>query len=962
MGFGDASEQLVNANEISGSTFDTDENQAIDVEAGGLNVDLSGLTGVLRVAGGVGYANASTSHVPEGTNLYHTNVRVSANPDVAANVIHAALTSGNPHTVTAAELSLGTADSPKFAGLDIGDDSTPGLLTVFGTDQSYAAGILVPEQGSTYACLVTTSGLEGLTVDAAGVPSAWDEGIYIQYYSSGNTTIGNGGGDLIVKNNLSIGDGKWFGLSATDCYLQFDLGSGVPNTLTLIDCDYICDTAIIGGVEQPALHTALKDPTGFLDRVATLSWDDPSYTLTITGSHDIYIDGVKTTKGTDSIQIADTTGVHWIYYNSAGTLSSALSFPGFDEVLLAHVYWNTDGNGGAYNKGLASDERHGISMPWATHQLIHETIGCRWESGLAGTFDNTTLSIATGEWHDDDLEHTVASPETTCNVLYKNGSADWEWDAAASVYYKLNGANLRYNNGNALADAGNNQYMAMWIFITADITTPIIALMGQRVDTTLAAARANNVFGDLSLGDLPFAEMKLLYRVIIRNTGTPPTWTENQDLRTSTSLPSGNYVATEHGSLTGLSDDDHTQYLLADGSRALADLNLTSGAINVGGVQMLKVDSANTNVLVGTNVFLDDEGSANVGVGYHAGENASSSTGNVFVGYISGQGAGAGMTGSANTGVGAHSIKVLTSGYENVAVGALALAALTSGYYNTAVGRRALEAATLGHDNAAIGFNSLADVIDGDFNLGFGSNTLFKITDGNSNLAMGANALYDLNGVAQSNNIAIGNNAASNITTGESNVVIGPNAFATPTGGSRNIIVGLMAAFRQTGTVNDMLMVDNRQRATAAAELTDALIVGHMDATPAAQWLAVHGLLTVSDGLGITGTAYFNAEIDNGNSGNADTIDWTAGNKQKSTLTDDCTFTFSPEPAGPCNLVLKLIHAVTGGALVTWPADVNWSENTEPTLSVELGAVDIISFYYDGSEFHGQAMLDSRNA
>lgn len=356
-----------------------------------------------------------------------------------------------------------------------------------------------------------------------------------------------------------------------------------PQDLDTVDSPIFAG-ATIGSVAIPGVYTAQEEPTGFADRTATLSWDDGTYTLTITGNHDIYIHGVKTTKGTDSIQIADATDLYWIYYDAAGTLTSSTTHPGFDLPLMASVYWNT-----TIDKGLAGEERHGIVMDWSTHRYLHETIGSRYESGLAGTFDNTTLQITTGEWHDEDIEHTPAQ-QTTCNVLYKNGSAVWEWDAEASVYYKLNGANLRYNNGNVLADCDSNKYMAMWIFATNDITTPTIALMGQRQDTLIANARANNTYESLSLGELPFAEMKLLYRVILRNTGTPPTWIENADYRSVANVPSGTYVATSHSTLTGLTNDDHTQYILADGTRALAgawdmgsqaltNVNIDSGVI-----------------------------------------------------------------------------------------------------------------------------------------------------------------------------------------------------------------------------------------------------------------------------------------------------------------------------------------------------------------------------------------------
>ena len=105
-------------------------------------------------------------------------------------------------------------------------------------------------------------------------------------------------------------------------------------------------------------------------------------------------------------------------------------------------------------------------------------------------------------------------------------------------------------------------------------------------------------------------------------------------------------------------------------------------------------------------------------------------------------------------------------------------------------------------------------------------------------------------------------------------------------------------------------------------------------------------------------TVYFASEVDNGDSGAADTIDWTAGNKQKSTLTGNCTFTFSPEPSGPSNLTLKLKQDDTGSRTVTWPGDVKWAGGAAPTLSTGANDVDIISFYYDGTDFYGQAALD----
>lgn len=101
----------------------------------------------------------------------------------------------------------------------------------------------------------------------------------------------------------------------------------------------------------------------------------------------------------------------------------------------------------------------------------------------------------------------------------------------------------------------------------------------------------------------------------------------------------------------------------------------------------------------------------------------------------------------------------------------------------------------------------------------------------------------------------------------------------------------------------------------------------------------------------------FESLVDNGNSGATATIDWTAGNKQKITLTDNCGFSFT-DPAGPCNMVLELIQDGTGSRTVTWPASVKWAGGTAPTLTTDADAVDLVSLFYDGSNYYGSSELN----
>lgn len=115
---------------------------------------------------------------------------------------------------------------------------------------------------------------------------------------------------------------------------------------------------------------------------------------------------------------------------------------------------------------------------------------------------------------------------------------------------------------------------------------------------------------------------------------------------------------------------------------------------------------------------------------------------------------------------------------------------------------------------------------------------------------------------------------------------------------------------------------------------------------------SVAGALTLVDDLNISaGVAYF-TEVNDGNSGTSDTIDWSTGNKHRSTLTDNVTYTFT-DPPGPTNLILFLKQDGGGGNTVTWPASVKWAGGSAPVITSAASSEDIISFYFNGTNYYG---------
>jgi len=90
------------------------------------------------------------------------------------------------------------------------------------------------------------------------------------------------------------------------------------------------------------------------------------------------------------------------------------------------------------------------------------------------------------------------------------------------------------------------------------------------------------------------------------------------------------------------------------------------------------------------------------------------------------------------------------------------------------------------------------------------------------------------------------------------------------------------------------------------------------------------------------------------------TVDWGAGNKAKMTFGagNITTFAFT-NPSKPGNFLLIVKQDGTGSRVVTtWDADVMWPSGTAPTLSTGVNDVDVISFYFDGTNYFGVASLD----
>jgi hypothetical protein len=195
-------------------------------------------------------------------------------------------------------------------------------------------------------------------------------------------------------------------------------------------------------------------------------------------------------------------------------------------------------------------------------------------------------------------------------------------------------------------------------------------------------------------------------------------------------------------------------------------------------------------------------------------------------------------TGSDNTANGYLALAFNTTGNTNTASGYGALYSNTTGYENTANGSLALFSNTAGFDNMATGFQALYNNTTGFFNMANGQQALFSNDTGYQNTANGVQALFRntsgfnntaygfqalaLNITGQINT-AIGYNALFN-STGSGNIALGQGAGVNLTTGDANIYIGNQGVISENNTIR--IGTQGTQTATFIAGISGATVAG----------------------------------------------------------------------------------------------------------------------------------------
>ena len=380
--------------------------------------------------------------------------------------------------------------------------------------------------------------------------------------------------------------------------------------------------------------TAKKEETGFPNLTdAEFSFDDVTKTFTIqpkapATEFSYWINGVEYVKNSpQQVAISESVnsgeGIHLFYFQGA-TLVADHAPPDVsifnDVAFVAFVYWDSTN----VRRVRLEDERHGISMSGATHEYLHRTEGTRFISGLklgAFTTGNGSLdaevqfSCADGEIRDEDIPGIIVNgspqdlaPVVYAPIFYKSGANGYfrrkDSNAFPLIYSGTagySGANGRIpwnrdtGSGWLLQEAQEGYIVPVHYFATLDSEEPIIGIQGESEYATVDAARdgafdelvtIRNRLADLGQEFCPIGI--LLFQTSSSYSNTPkatrvdlPSGDKYIDVRgVKIFVGGGSTTSNDHGALTGLSDDDHQQYLNRSGVRAMTgDLNMGSQSI-----------------------------------------------------------------------------------------------------------------------------------------------------------------------------------------------------------------------------------------------------------------------------------------------------------------------------------------------------------------------------------------------
>jgi len=305
------------------------------------------------------------------------------------------------------------------------------------------------------------------------------------------------------------------------------------------------------------IQQVTNEPMGHEDRLASqISFDYSNRTFSINplnNSYNVWVKGVLYNIIQNlNTQINNTTGLYYIFFDHQGNLSNQTNFFIWDsQAPTAYIYFNSNHP----EEYMLFDERHGITMDWATHEYLHRTRGASIANGLrVSKNNNNRVNVTNGTFFDEDLRVMITnlsnpvsidpwriqqiSGPAVLPVVYRD-STGWRKSSATQIPVLILQStnypqyNLLQNGTWTIQEGSNSDYLIYWIVATNIVNTPIISLMGQNKYNNLNESR-KVLWSDLNLTNFPIVEFRPLAKLIFELINNNPLYIikEITDIRT----------------------------------------------------------------------------------------------------------------------------------------------------------------------------------------------------------------------------------------------------------------------------------------------------------------------------------------------------------------------------------------------------------------------------------------------
>jgi hypothetical protein len=287
---------------------------------------------------------------------------------------------------------------------------------------------------------------------------------------------------------------------------------------------------------------------------------------------------------TQNITLSANTD-NYIYVDENSIVNSSYGIPSiFKTIIIGKA--RTTSNGIAFFQKIDVDAWHNTLQ---LERMLRLGFGPIYSSGSITTPSSATLKLDVTNgtyYYGSHMYSPAGGNQITFNTWYNNGSSNW------NILTGQNIVDVNYfdNRSGTLSAIPTSGFVKHALYIANDNAYETYNFIyGQEVFTSIIDAENGNNPTPPATWTSNIAQIA---SIIVQSAVSAIVEVIDQRPRPSFAAPSTT-VITKHGDLQGLLNDDHTQYLLANGNRALAgDLNVNSNnIINAGTINSVTIES-----------------------------------------------------------------------------------------------------------------------------------------------------------------------------------------------------------------------------------------------------------------------------------------------------------------------------------------------------------------------------------